>query len=133
MVTGSAERVDVATARGMWAAGDVVVDVRLPIEYANGHLPGAINIGVDEIAVRAAELPSGQILTVCSMGNRSWRAAQSLSRVGREAMSLAGGTKAWSAAGLPLVTGTEPGDRATANQHSWWRRFARPPRRRRER
>ena len=40
---GSAERIEVAVAREMWAAGDLVVDVRLPEEYALSHIPGAIN------------------------------------------------------------------------------------------
>lgn len=109
---GSAERVDVAVAREIWVAGDVVVDVRTPEEYATGHLPGAINLPIGQIAWRATELPAGQVLTVCSMGNRSWQAAESLARRGREALSLQGGTKAWVAAGLPVTTGFEPGERA---------------------
>lgn len=107
----TAERIDVAVAREMWRAGDVVVDVRTPDEYATGHLPGAINVPVGQIAWRAAELPPGQVLTVCSMGNRSWQAAESLARRGREALSLQGGTKAWVAAGLPITKGVEPGER----------------------
>jgi rhodanese-related sulfurtransferase len=110
-MTGSAERVDVAVARAIWQAGDTVLDVRTAEEYAHGHLPGALNVPVDRIAFRAADLPAGQVLTVCSLGNRSWRAAQLLANAGREALSLTGGTKAWAAAGLPLATGAEPGER----------------------
>ena len=110
-MTGSAERVDIAAARAIWQAGDTVVDVRSPDEYAHGHLPGAINVPIDSLAFRAKELPAGQLLTVCSMGNRSWRAAQLLAAAGREALSLTGGTKAWAAAGLPIQRGGEPGER----------------------
>lgn len=109
-MTGSAERVEVPVAQEIWRAGDTVVDVRTPGEYATGHLPGAINVPIDRLAFEAKNLPAGQVLTVCSMGNRSWRAAQLLAAAGREALSLTGGTKAWAAAGLPLHRGSEPTD-----------------------
>jgi rhodanese-related sulfurtransferase len=109
-VTGSAERVEVPVAQEIWRAGDTVVDVRTPGEYATGHLPGAINVPIDRLAFEVRNLPAGQLLTVCSMGNRSWRAAQLLAAAGREALSLTGGTKAWAAAGLPLHRGAEPTD-----------------------
>ncbi|HVX47665.1 MAG TPA: rhodanese-like domain-containing protein [Mycobacteriales bacterium] len=118
-MTGSAERIEVAVAREMWAAGDLVVDVRLPEEYALGHIPGAINVPVDRLP--GHELPPGSILTVCSMGNRSWRAAQLLATAGREALSIQGGTKAWAAAGFPVETAEGPRPR---------RRFWRPRSRR---
>ncbi len=109
----AAEQVDLAVARAVWVAGDTVVDVRLPGEYASGHIAGAINIPVDLLAARQAELGPGQVLAVCSLGGRSWRAAELLGGAGREALSLRGGTKAWQAAGLPIVRGPEPGERAT--------------------
>jgi len=105
-----AEEVDVPTAQEMWRAGDLVIDVRTPDEYARGHLPGAVNVGVDGIALwaRAALRPGSQVVTTCSTGNRSWRAAQSLGRLGHTALSLTGGVKAWAAAGLPLASGPTP-------------------------
>jgi rhodanese-related sulfurtransferase len=112
-----AERVDVSVAHAVWKAGDTFLDVRTPDEYAHGHIPGALNVPIDELPVRIRSLPPGQLITVCSMGNRSWRAAQLLGLAGREALSLAGGTKAWEAAGFPLVRGAAPG----ARRRSWWR------------
>lgn len=106
MAQGRAERIEVAVAREMWAAGDQIVDVRLPEEFARGHIPGAVNVPVDRIP--GHEFPAGPIITVCSMGNRSWRAAQLLAAAGREALSLQGGTKGWAAAGLPLETPGRP-------------------------
>lgn len=106
-----AEEVEVDVARALWEAGDQIVDVRTPEEYAGGHIAGAVNIPLNRIGFAAAELPEGQVLTVCSMGNRSLRAAETLARLGRPALSLRGGTKAWAAAGLPIVTGAEPGAR----------------------
>lgn len=105
----TAEEVDLQVAHAAWAAGDTVVDVRLPEEYVRGHIPGALNVPVDRIPLQAKALPEGQLVTVCSTGNRSWRAAQALDRAGREALSLCGGTKAWAAAGLPIARGPQPG------------------------
>jgi rhodanese-related sulfurtransferase len=107
----AAEDVDVSVAHAIWAAGDLVVDVRTPDEYASGHIAGAVNVPLDTIAFRIEKLPPGQVLAVCSMGNRSRRGAERFARLGRTAMSLRGGTKAWAAAGLPVVTGGEPGER----------------------
>lgn len=119
-MTGSAERVDVPVAQEIWRAGDTVVDVRTPEEYATGHLPGAINVPIARLAFEVGNLPAGQVLTVCSMGNRSWRAAQLLAAAGREALSLTGGTKAWSAAGLPLHRGSGPAEQR--RRFGWLRR-----------
>lgn len=105
------EEIDVEVAHAMWGVGDLVVDVRMPEEYAHGHIAGAINVPLDRIPVRAGELPPGQVVAVCSMGNRSRRGAEAFARRGRTAFSMRGGTKEWARAGLPIVTGAEPGDR----------------------
>jgi rhodanese-related sulfurtransferase len=94
----------------MQRAGDMIIDVRTSEEYAAGHIAGAINIPIGTLAV--ALLPPGQVITTCSMGGRGGRAADLLDRAGRTAFSLDGGTKAWAAAGLPIVTGVEPTRRA---------------------
>lgn len=107
----AAEEIDVRVAHAMWSAGDLVVDVRTPEEYAHGHIAGAVNVPLDRIPVRVAELPPGQVIAVCSMGNRSRRGADLFARAGRSAFTMRGGTKAWAAAGLPVVTGPDPGDR----------------------
>jgi rhodanese-related sulfurtransferase len=99
----AAERVDVRTAREMQRAGDAIIDVRSQAEYCTGHIPGSVNIPIDLLPVRA--LPAGQLITTCSTGRRGERAADLLDRLGRVAFHLGGGTKAWSAAGLPLVRG----------------------------
>jgi rhodanese-related sulfurtransferase len=50
----------------------VIVDVRNPGEYAAGHFTGALNIPVDDITSRYAELPKDRtILTYCITGVRS--------------------------------------------------------------
>lgn len=116
----AAEEVDVPTARAMWQAGDQIVDVRTPEEYAAGHIAGAINIPLRDLPVQQHDLPPGQVVTVCSTGVRSLRGAEALVRLGRTAFSLKGGTKAWAAAGHPVATGAAPGPR---RRPSRWRRL----------
>jgi rhodanese-related sulfurtransferase len=101
----AAERIDPRTAFEMQRAGDTIVDVRTPAEFADGHIPGAINIPIDMLALH--RLPPGAIITTCSMGGRGGRAADMLARAGRTAFSLRGGVKAWAAAGLPVVKSSE--------------------------
>jgi rhodanese-related sulfurtransferase len=109
-VPADAEEIDLAVARAVWEDGGLIVDVRTPEEYAAGHIPGAINVPLDRIALHLQRLPSGPVVTVCSMGNRARRGAERLARLGRSAMCLRGGTKAWAAAGYPLVTGPDPSE-----------------------
>lgn len=106
---GSAEEIDVAVAAAAWAAGDLVIDVRTPEEYATGHVAGALNVPLAVLPTAARGLPAGQVITVCTSGGRSYRAAQLLARQGRTALSVRGGTKAWRAAGHPVATGPTPG------------------------
>ncbi|MFB7469733.1 rhodanese-like domain-containing protein [Kitasatospora sp. NPDC056184] len=80
-----------------------VVDVRTPGEYAAGHVPGALNVPLDQLdralpALRAAAA-RGELLVVCASGNRSGRACASLAAAGIPAATLVGGTSAWAAAG----------------------------------
>jgi rhodanese-related sulfurtransferase len=116
----AAERVDVSTAQEMWRAGDPIIDVRSPSEYAQGHIAGALNVPLDTLPLGARKLPDGPILTACGMGGRAGRAAELLDLAGRTAFFIAGGTKAWAAAGLPVVVGPEP--EGPADKHHWFRR-----------
>lgn len=101
-----AEPVDVTTAQEMTKIGDVVIDVREPSEYAEGHVDGAINIPIGALA--GAELPDGPLITTCTTGRRAERAAATLDDLGRTAFWIEGGTDAWAAKHLPIVTGAEP-------------------------
>jgi rhodanese-related sulfurtransferase len=103
----AAERIDVDTAREMWRAGDTVIDVRTADEYANGHIAGAINVPIDMLPSGAQALPDGPVITTCGSGGRGQRAADLLDLAGRTAFTIDGGTKAWQAAGLPIVMGRE--------------------------
>ena len=81
----------------------LVVDVREPLEYAGGHLPGALSIPQAELALHLGELPRDRdLLVVCEGGTRSARAARFLKQTGfSRVTNLVGGTGAWRQAGLP--------------------------------
>ncbi len=75
-----------------------VLDVRTPAEFAQGHIPRAHLIPLDELEDRLAELPSrdSQILVTCAAGGRSTAACQTLAHAGfTRLLNLAGGMHAW--------------------------------------
>ncbi len=82
----------------------LLVDVREPVEYGWGHVPGAVNIPQADLADRLEELPRDTpLLMICQGGFRSLRAAQFLRQMGFDRVaSVTGGTAAWAAAGNPL-------------------------------
>ena len=87
----------------------VVVDVREPVEYVAGHVPGAVLIPMGQLPTRLSEIPKGYpVHVICASGNRSAAMTRFLVRAGFDAYSVAGGTSAWSRAGRPLVTGPAP-------------------------
>ncbi|UUU26729.1 rhodanese-like domain-containing protein [Streptomyces sp. DSM 40750] len=78
-----------------------VVDVRTPGEYASGHLPGALNVPLDQLerALPALKESSAELLMVCRSGARSEKACLLLAEHGVTAATLTGGTLAWVAGG----------------------------------
>lgn len=88
------------------ASGLPVLDVRTPEEFAEGHVPGAINIPLQELQARSAELAAlkdREFAVICAVGGRSSSATGLLHRQGYSgARNVAGGTQAWEAAGYPL-------------------------------
>jgi rhodanese-related sulfurtransferase len=84
--------------------GLVVVDVREPVEWTYGHIPGSVHIPMAEVPARLEEVPDGQVLVVCKVGARSARVAGYLVQQGRDAVNLDGGLLDWEAAGRSLVS-----------------------------
>jgi glyoxylase-like metal-dependent hydrolase (beta-lactamase superfamily II) len=86
-----------------WVAGHLsavrVIDVREPIEFCGrlGHLPGAELVPLASLAERAADWDRSQpLLTVCTYGTRSGKAAQLLAARGfSRVASLHGGLRRW--------------------------------------
>jgi phage shock protein E len=89
--------------------GTTVVDVRTPAEFAEGHLPGAVNIDVSspDFASTVAQLdPTAAYAVYCRSGNRSAAAVAQMADLGfTGAFHLGGGIGAWQAAGGEVVTG----------------------------
>jgi glyoxylase-like metal-dependent hydrolase (beta-lactamase superfamily II)/rhodanese-related sulfurtransferase len=75
-----------------------VLDVRRPGEFADGHVPGAVNIPLNELPRRISEVSDDASLAViCAGGYRSSAAASILARNGfrAELQNVIGGTAAW--------------------------------------
>lgn len=86
------------------ADGWVVLDVREPYEWADGHIDGALHIPLGELPARVGELdPQARTLVVCHVGARSARATAWLYQQGFDAANLAGGMDAWEGANRPTV------------------------------
>jgi rhodanese-related sulfurtransferase len=80
-----------------------LIDVRSPAEFAVGHIPGAINVPMEQVEARTADLGAGPVVMICEAGTRAAVVAGWVER--RQPVSvLAGGTAAWRKAGLPLVS-----------------------------
>jgi rhodanese-related sulfurtransferase len=84
----------------------VIVDVREPSEYAEGHIEGARNIPVGKIADRINELEpykQNPIIVACNSGTRSPTASKQLVRQGFSRIcELKGGMVAWEEQKLPI-------------------------------
>ena len=70
-----------------------IIDVRTPNEYAQGHVPGALNIPLEEIPTRVLELKDmpKPIIAYCKSGNRSNIAAIFLKQQGINEVYNGGG------------------------------------------
>ncbi|WP_122817945.1 rhodanese-like domain-containing protein [Nocardioides pantholopis] len=80
-----------------------VVDVREPAEYAEGHVPGAVNIPMGRLTDRLGELDRDRpVYVVCASGNRSSAMVDVLTAAGFDAVNVAGGTSAWVRSGRPV-------------------------------
>jgi rhodanese-related sulfurtransferase len=86
----------------------VVIDVREPHEFSQGHLPGAVNIprGMLELKADAlAEERHERVVTYClkAPGARSLFAADTLTKMGfANVAAMTAGVNGWAEAGLPL-------------------------------
>ncbi|MBL1149869.1 MAG: hypothetical protein HND42_06630 [Armatimonadetes bacterium] len=92
--------------------GWLLLDVREPDEFAEGHLPGAINIPRGFLEVKAdlqhykrderLQDRHQKVLCYCGGGHRSLLAAKTLLEMGfGDAVSMAGGWTEWTLRGFP--------------------------------
>ena len=85
-----------ASARELVKQGALLLDVRTPGEYAEKHIPDAVNIPVQELESRMAELPRDRpIVVYCRSGHRSARAATMLKTAGYTSVYDLGAMSNW--------------------------------------
>jgi glyoxylase-like metal-dependent hydrolase (beta-lactamase superfamily II)/rhodanese-related sulfurtransferase len=84
----------------------ILLDVRHPGEFAQGHAPTAINLPLAHLSLDAARFdPAAPTVVICAGGYRSSIATSLLARKGfRTLFNVVGGTSAWVGAALPLAT-----------------------------
>lgn len=84
-----------------------LVDVRSPGEYASGHVPGAMNMPMEEVASRIGDLEcASTVVFICHTGERSEMTCGALEPHRGDLYVLQGGTEGWIQSGLPLVRST---------------------------
>ncbi|MHB1164022.1 MAG: metalloregulator ArsR/SmtB family transcription factor [Candidatus Nanopelagicales bacterium] len=87
----------------------MLVDVRPPSEFAAGHVDGAVNIPVADLASRISELPSDTNIVAYCRGPYCVMAATAVAQLrdaGYDAVRLAGGYPQWRDAGRPVAAGS---------------------------
>ncbi len=100
------KEVDIAAYQRMPPEGHILIDVREDREWADGHAAGAVHLskGVIERDIES-EIPdkSTTMVLYCGGGYRSALAAAQLQEMGySNVISLDGGWRAWTQAGLPV-------------------------------
>ena len=84
-----------------------VLDVRRPLEWQGGHIPGARHLPLAELPRRARELPATPIAIICASGYRSSIAASLLESLGvPRTANVVGGMNAWHAENREVVAET---------------------------
>ncbi|MCB6184928.1 rhodanese-like domain-containing protein [Leeia sp. TBRC 13508] len=88
----------------------IVIDVREPDEYMQGHLPSALHIprGLLEFKLASAPILDNReqaFLLYCKTGGRAALATKTMLEMGyQHVISISGGWEAWQAAALPTET-----------------------------
>ena len=74
----------------------LLVDVRTTQEFSQGHIPGAVNIPVDELRSRLGEIPRNRPIAIyCQVGQRGYLATRILKQAGFSAANIGGGYKTY--------------------------------------
>ena len=95
LISGLTQSVQWSDVEQMHKDGWSIVDVRSAGEFANGSIPSAINISVDEMREKIADVPTGKVIVTCQVGQRGHVATTLLRKLGYEAVNLDGGYRTW--------------------------------------
>ncbi len=96
-------------ARKMKSGAVTIIDVRPPEEFASGHIAGAVNIPLKELASKLRSLPKSREIVAYCRGPfcvLSYEAVQMMRGRGLRARRLEDGYPEWKIAGLPVESGT---------------------------
>ncbi|GAB4003958.1 hypothetical protein GCM10029992_47540 [Glycomyces albus] len=119
--------IDPVSARALMTAepDTLVVDVRTPAEFAGSHIPGAINLPLEQVDAHLQRIVAdagGHMILVCHSGRRASRCQSTLAAAGfSDTAVLEGGMVAWTAADGAVVSGPGVG---ISNGRFGWRRGA---------
>jgi len=106
--------IDIGQLAATIESGGAVIDVREPDEYAEGHVPSAVNIPIGRLPDRADEIDRATpVHVVCASGNRSSAAVDVLVAAGFDAVNVRGGTTGWVRSGRAVVPGAGAASGAT--------------------
>lgn len=99
--------IDVAQSRDMQKQGALLLDVREPDEFADGHAPGSKLIPLGQLQSRVNEIGDfkrNPVVIICRSGRRSMQAASILGQMGFTSIyNVQGGMIAWEKAALPMT------------------------------
>ena len=77
------------------ATGWHILDVRTAEEFADGAIPGAVNVPVDDLRGRIEDLRGQNYVVYCAVGQRAHVATRVLASHGVNARNLDGGWTTW--------------------------------------
>lgn len=73
-----------------------IIDVRTPAEFAAGSIPTAVNIPIDDLRARLAEVPIARpVVVYCQVGMRGYLATRILLQAQRQVANLSGGYQSY--------------------------------------
>ena len=85
----------------------ILVDTREDVEWARGHIPGAIHLGrgiIERDIEKTVPDKDAPLVLYCGGGLRSALAADNLQKMGyRNVISMDGGWRGWTEAGFPII------------------------------
>jgi len=101
--------VTVSDLKSAMAEGAFVLDVREPVEYDAGHVPGAALMPLATVPLKHSDLPKDQpVYIICQTGGRSFTAATWLAQQGYDVRNVTGGTSDWITSGYTVTNGRNP-------------------------
>lgn len=108
-IAGTLQSVDAKQGAALQSSGALLLDVREPDEYAQGHAPGSVPIPLGQLQQRLSEIArykNQPVALICRSGRRSEQAQKILEAAGFSAtVNIEGGMISWQKSGFPVIPG----------------------------